>query len=222
MDADTVAPAGSHEKLLDRFRSEKIPIMVGTQMVTKGLNFENVTLVGVISADQSLYAGDYRAGERTFSLITQVVGRSGRGQKPGRAVIQTFTPDNETIVQAAAQDYKAFYRAEIELRKLQRTPPFSELLSVTVSGLNEEHVYRACRQIRQRLDGLLVQSGIAEVLGPAPLAVVKVNNRYRYRVMIYGQANQGLRGVVAGVVMEFCRDKAFADVAIYADNDPND
>lgn len=221
MDADTVAPAGSHEKLLDRFREEKIPIMVGTQMVTKGLNFENVTLVGVISADQSLYAGDYRAGERTFSLITQVVGRSGRGQKPGRAVIQTYTPDNETIVQAASQDYQAFYEAEIGMRKLQHTPPFSELLSITASGLSEEHVFRACRLIRERLDTLLTD-GSAEVLGPAPLAVVKVNNRFRYRVMIYGHANRGLRGIVAGVVMEFCRDKQFADVAIYADNDPND
>ncbi len=221
MDADTVAPAGSHEKLLDRFREEKIPIMVGTQMVTKGLNFENVTLVGVISADQSLYAGDYRAGERTFSLITQVVGRSGRGQKPGRAVIQTYTPDNETIVQAASQDYQAFYEAEVGIRKLQRTPPFSELLSVTASGLSEEHVFRACRMIRERLDGLITD-GSAEVLGPAPLAVVKVNNRFRYRVMIYSRANKGLRGIVAGVVMEFCRDKQFKDVAIYADNDPND
>ena len=221
MDADTVAPAGSHEKLLDRFREEKIPIMVGTQMVTKGLNFENVTLVGVISADQSLYAGDYRAGERTFSLITQVVGRSGRGQKPGRAVIQTYTPDNETIVQAASQDYQAFYDSEVGLRKLQHTPPFSELLSITASGMSEEHVFRACRLIRERLDGLITD-GSAEVLGPAPLAVVKVNNRFRYRVMIYGLANRGLRGIVAGVVMEFCRDKQFADVAIYADNDPND
>ena len=222
MDTDTVTPAGSHEKLLDRFRDENIPIMVGTQMVTKGLNFENVTLVGVISADQSLYAGDYRAGERTFSLITQVVGRSGRGEKPGRAVIQTFTPDNETIVQAARQDYFAFYRSEIELRKLQNTPPFTELLSVTVSGLNEEHVYRACRVIRQRLDGLIGEDGNARILGPAPLAVVKVNNRYRYRVMIYSRVSAGLRGTVAGVVIECCQDKRFADVSIYADNDPNE
>ena len=192
------------------------------QMVTKGLNFENVTLVGVISADQSLYAGDYRAGERTFSLITQVVGRSGRGSKAGRAVIQTFTPDNETILQAAKQDYEAFYRSEIELRKLQNTPPFSELLSITVSGLNEEHVYRACRSIRQRLDGLIGDSGKAQILGPAPLAVVKVNNRYRYRVMIFGRMNAGLRATVAGVVMECCSDKRFADVSIYADNDPNE
>ena len=222
MDADTVAPVGSHEKLLDRFRDERIPIMVGTQMVTKGLNFENVTLVGVISADQSLYAGSYRAGERTFSLITQVVGRSGRGSKPGRAVIQTFTPDNETIVQAARQDYFAFYASEAELRKIQRTPPFSEILAVTVSGMNEEHVYRCCRMIRQRLDNLLETNASAQVLGPAPLAVVKVNNRYRYRVMVYGGTNGGLRALLASVVMEFCRDKRFADVSIFADNDPND
>ena len=222
MDADSVAPAGSHEKLLEQFRVERIPILVGTQMVTKGLNFENVTLVGVISADQSLYAGSYRAGERSFSLMTQVVGRSGRGQKPGRAVIQTFTPDNEIIVQAARQDYPAFYRAELELRRLQHTPPFSMLLSVTVSGMDEEHVYRACRMIRRRLDGLTASDANTEILGPAPLNVVKVNNRYRYRVMIHGAENAGLRATVAGVVMEFCRDKRFADLAIYADNDPND
>jgi primosomal protein N' (replication factor Y) len=222
MDADTVAPAGSHEKLLDRFRSENIPVMVGTQMVTKGLNFENVTLVGVISADQSLYAGSYRAGERSFSLITQVVGRSGRGQKPGRAVIQTFTPENEVILQAAKQDYPGFYQSEFELRKLQHTPPFSELLSITVSGMNEEHVYRTCRLIRQRLDALTAADGSTDILGPAPLAVVKVNNRYRYRVMIYRGGNKGVRALIAGVVMEFCRDRRFSDVAIYADNDPND
>ena len=222
MDADSVAPAGSHEKILEQFRTEKVPILVGTQMVTKGLNFENVTLVGVISADQSLYAGSYRAGERSFSLMTQVVGRSGRGRKPGRAVIQTFTPENEIIIQAARQDYPAFYRSELELRRLQHTPPFSLLLSVTVSGMDEEHVYRACRMIRGRLDGLTKTLPNTEILGPAPLSVVKVNNRYRYRVMIHGAENTGLRATVAGVVMEFCQDKRFSDLAIYADNDPND
>jgi len=191
-------------------------------MVTKGLNFENVTLVGVVSADQSLYSGDYRAGERTFSLITQVVGRSGRGAKPGRALIQTFTPENEIIMQAARQDYEAFYCSEIELRKLQNTPPFSQLLSVTVSGFNEEHVYMACRHIKQRLDGLMAAEKLASVLGPAPLAVVKVNNRFRYRVMIYGDINAKIRSTVAGVVIESSQDKRFSDVSIYADNDPRD
>ena len=103
-------------------------------MVTKGLNFENVTLVGVISADQSLYAGSFRAGERTFSLPTQVVGRSGRGSKPGRAIIQTFTPENETILQASRQDYEDFYESEIQLRRLPEHAPFSEMLTVTAWG----------------------------------------------------------------------------------------
>lgn len=222
MDTDTVTPAGSHEKLLDRFRDENIPIMVGTQMVTKGLNFENVTLVGVISADQSLYAGDYRAGERTFSLITQVVGRSGRGAKPGRAVIQTFTPDNELIVQAARQDYEAFYASELSLRRLQNTPPFSELLSVTVSGLQEDHVFRACRVVRELLEARIPAEEGIRILGPAPLAVVKVNNRYRYRVLLYTGGKTGLRAVVSSVVIDLSRDRQFSDVSIYADNDPTE
>ncbi len=222
MDTDTVTPVGSHEKLLEQFRQEKIPIMIGTQMVAKGLNFENVTLVGVISADQSLYAGDYRAAERSFSLMTQVVGRSGRGTKPGRAVIQTFTPNNETILQAANQDYEAFFESEIKLRKVQNTPPFSEMLSVTTTGTDEEHVFRAAKHIQKRLSGLLTDSCDAQILGPAPLAVVKVNNHYRYRVMIYGKLHASIRGTVAGVVIECCQDKRFHDVSIYADHDPRE
>lgn len=222
MDTDTVTAAGSHQKLLDRFKEENIPIMVGTQMVTKGLNFENVTLVGVISADQSLYSGDYRAGERTFSLITQVVGRSGRGEKQGRAVIQTYTPDNEIIIQAARQNYEEFYNSEIEMRRLQNTPPFSQLLSVTVSGFSEEHVYMACRHIKQRLETFLRSESGNFILGPAPLAVVKVNNRYRYRVMIYGNIDAKIRSIVAGIVIETSADKRFSDVSVFADNDPRD
>ena len=221
MDTDTVAPAGSHEELFRRFRQERIPIMVGTQMVTKGLNFENVTLVGVISADQSLYAGDYRAGERTFSLITQVVGRSGRGGKPGRAVIQTFTPENETIRQAAQQDYLAFYESEIELRRLQNTPPYSDLLAVTVSGQNEEHVVTACKYIRTRLESELAGTGTV-LLGPTPLPVVKVNNRFRYRVNICGSSGAGLRRAISQVVIDCGADKRFGNVSVYADNDPTD
>ena len=169
-----------------------------------------------------MYSGDYRAGERSFSLITQVVGRSGRGLKPGRAVIQTFTPENETIIQAARQDYEAFYNSEIELRKLQNTPPFTQLLSVTASSLNEEHAYMACRHIKQRLDAIFSNREKALVLGPAPLSVVKVNNRYRYRVMIYGSIDAKIRSTVAGVVIEASLEKRFSDVSIYADNDPRD
>ena len=222
MDTDTVTPVGSHESLLDRFRNENIPILVGTQMVTKGLNFENVTLVGVISADQSLYAGDYRAGERTFSLITQVVGRSGRGTKPGRAVIQTYTPENETIRQAAGQDYEAFYNSELEMRRLQGTPPFRDLLAVTASGLEEGQVIRACRFVQQRLRQLLADQQNLTLLGPTPLAVVRVNMRYRYRVNISGRSNAAVRAAIAQVITECSTDKRFKGVSVFGDNDPSD
>ena len=222
MDTDTVTPAGSHEELFDRFRREKIPIMVGTQMVTKGLNFENVTLVGVISADQSLYAGDYRAGERTFSLITQVVGRSGRGSKPGRAVIQTYTPANETIEQAARQDYEAFFESELELRKLQGTPPFFDLLTVTVSGVEEAVVVRCCRIVKHRLEELMGREKEMVILGPTPLPVVKVNNRYRYRVHISCHMNAAVRSAVSQTVIECGTDKRFRGISVFADNDPLD
>jgi primosomal protein N' (replication factor Y) len=222
MDTDTVSRAGSHEALLERFRREKIPIMVGTQMVTKGLNFENVTLVGVISADQSLYAGDYRAGERTFSLITQVVGRSGRGERPGRAVIQTFTPDNETIRQAAAQDYDSFYASEIQLRRLQNTPPFSEILSVTASGQDEAAVLRCTAAVRDMLrDGSRGKSGVF-IMGPAPLAVVKVNNRYRYRVNVSCPNGRDMRKLISAIIIKCGTDKEFRGVSVYADNNPPD
>ena len=219
MDTDSVAPVGSHEQLFARFQKENIPFLVGTQMVTKGLNFENVTLVGVLSADQSLYAGDYRAGERTFSLITQVVGRSGRGSKPGRALIQTFTPDNETICQAAKQDYEAFYHSELQLRKLQNTPPFTDLLAVTLSGTEEELVVRAGRFVRERLEQLLGKQA-AHILGPTPLAVVKVNNRYRYRVHISCSLGASVRSSLAQTVIECSTDKRFRGVSVFAENDP--
>lgn len=222
MDTDTVTPVGSHERLFERFRNEKIPIMVGTQMVTKGLNFENVTLVGVISADQSLYSGDFRASERTFSLITQVVGRSGRGEKVGRAVIQTFTPNNETIQQAAKQDYEAFYNSEIKLRSLQNVPPFCDLLAVTASGTDESGVIMACRLIKSRLEAAFGSRPDMDILGPAPLPVVKINNRYRYRVNICCKADNSVRDLIAGVVIECSADKSFKGISVYADNDPND
>ncbi|MDO4815402.1 MAG: primosomal protein N' [Bacillota bacterium] len=222
MDADTVRKAGSHDVLLDRFVNEKIPIMVGTQMVTKGLNFENVTLIGVISADQSLYCSDYRAGERTFSLITQVVGRSGRGSKPGRAVIQTFTPQNEIILQAAAQDYDSFFESEIQLRKLQQTPPFSDIISITATGLNEDQVVRCCVDIRNILTASLKHRSDARVLGPAPLVVVKVNNRYRYRINIDCKADAEIRKIVSAILIKCNSDGKYKGVSIFADNNPAD
>ena len=222
MDTDSVSPAGSHEVLLNRFRDEGIPILVGTQMVTKGLNFENVTLVGVLSADQSLYAGDYRSGERTFSLITQVVGRCGRFEKPGRAVIQTMTPENQTIRQAARQDYESFYRAEIALRQLQFAPPFAELYTVTATGLDEAAVLRCSAFVQRELKKLLSSLPETRVLGPAPLPVVRVRSRYRYRVTVSGTQGGSIRAAVSKMLIYCNTAKEFRGVSLYADLNPGD
>lgn len=222
MDTDTVAPAGSHETLLSRFRNERIPIMIGTQMVTKGLDFENVTLVGVLSADQSLYTGNYRAGERTFSLITQVVGRCGRGEKDGRAVIQTFTPDNEIIRQAASQDYEAFYQSELELRRLQNNPPFTDLTVITTAGSNEANVLRCAAAIRNELMARFDRVEDVNVIGPAPYAVVRVNNRFRYRVTLMCRDSKQIRQIIGDILCRYNTEKEFKGVSVFADTNPTD
>jgi len=222
LDTDSVTPIGSHQELFERFRSEKIPIMVGTQMVTKGLNFENVTLVGVISADQSLYSGSYKSAERTFSLITQVVGRSGRGEKPGRAIIQTYTPENETILQAARQNYDDFYASEIEMRKLHGLPPFTDIFTVTVSGTDEEMVQGVCRYIKSFFDVKLKGRNDCIVFGPTPPPIVKINNRYRYKVNINCINNKEIRALISQIVIECSMDKRFKGVSVFADYDPLD
>lgn len=222
MDTDTVKAAGSHDVLLNKFKNEKIPIMVGTQMVTKGLNFENVTLIGVVSADQSLYCSDYRSGERTFSLITQVIGRSGRGSKPGRAIIQTFTPQNEIIRLAAQQDYEGFFKTELSLRRLQDTPPFADIIAITASGTVESTVIKCCTDICTVVKAELRDRSDVRILGPAPLAVVRVNNRYRYRVNICCTADRQIREIISSVLIRCAKSGKYRGVSVFADNNPSD
>ena len=219
MDADTAT--GGHEAILSKFEKEKIDILLGTQMVAKGLDFENVTLVGVLSADTSLYVDNYRAAERTFSLLTQVVGRAGRGGKTGRAVIQTYTPGNDVIQSAARQDYDSFYQSEIRMRQLRRYPPFADLFTFTVSGAEEGLVLRAAAGVREtlrRLSALPEQAGNQpEVLGPAPAPVLKVNNRYRYRVLLVGRNDKTTRDQVSWLLKEFANDRANRGLNIFVD-----
>lgn len=224
MDADTTAASHSHERLLSRFREEKIPILVGTQMVAKGLDIENVTLVGVISADQGLYIDDYRAGERTFSLITQVVGRAGRGSKEGRAIIQTYTPENDVILDAARQDYDHFYAQEIELRRLRECPPYSNFFVIRVSGPEEGQVLRVCAFLRDTVQQWLTLPAYCErqcrVLGPIPAAITKVNNRFRYRLTLIGTNDRPMREMVAHLLRCAQADRKNRGVSITADVDP--
>ena len=221
MDTDTVTAAKPHEYFLDRFKREKIPILLGTQMVAKGLDFENVTLVGVIAADLALYASDLRAAERTFSLLTQVVGRAGRGEKTGRAVIQTYTPEHEVIRFAAGQDYDSFYEQEICLRKLRNSPPFSDLTVITVSGTDVPAVLRACAKLRGGLEHGLT-GGEVTLLGPAPAVVAKINNRYRYQLTLVGRSTPELRRLVSNLLRAVHQDKDIKGVSAYADINPMD
>ena len=224
MDADTTA--GGHEEILQTFERERVPILLGTQMVAKGLDFENVTLVGVLSADISLYVDNYRAAERTFSLLTQVVGRAGRGGKTGRAVIQTYTPGNDVIRCAARQDYDAFYESEIRMRRLRRYPPFADLFTVTVSGTEEGRVLRAAVSVRETLRQLCrrpeLAAGEPEVLGPAPAPLVKVNNRFRYRCTLVGKNDKATREMLAWLQKDFAKDSANRGMNLFVDHNAAD
>ena len=219
MDADTAE--GRHEQLLDKFERERVPILLGTQMVAKGLDFPNVTLVGVLAADLSLYVDNYRAAERTFSLLTQVVGRAGRGGSAGRAVIQTYAPDNDVIRCAARQDYRSFYESEIRLRRARRFPPFADLFTFTVSGPEEGGVLRAAAAVGEALRRLAalpeIAAGEPEVLGPAPAPVMKVNNRYRYRCLLVARNDKPTREAVSRLLKSFGLDRANRGMNLFVD-----
>ncbi len=219
MDADTVG--GGYETILKEFDEKKIPILLGTQMVAKGLDFENVTLVGVLAADLSLYVDHYRAAERTFSLLTQVVGRAGRGEKAGRAVIQTYTPQNDVITAAAAQDYDSFYQREIRLRQLRRDPPFADQFMVTVTGPEEPAVRRAIQEVCDSLTAAIRQPPYDALglmlLGPAPAPVVRVNDRYRYRLTVIGRNDKLLRGLLSAFMKAFTKRGENRNMQIYTD-----
>ena len=219
MDADTVSVG--HETILREFEEKRVPILLGTQMVAKGLDFENVTLVGVLGADTSLYVDHYRAAERTFNLLTQVIGRAGRGSKVGRAVIQTYTPQNDVIQAAAQQDYQRFYDAEIQLRRLRRDPPFADQFTVTVTGQEEDEVRRALdlltHSLRQAAQQPPYRDMDLQILGPAPAPVVKINGSYRYRTMVLGRNERQLRQLLASFMREFAQRGENRRLHIYTD-----
>lgn len=221
MDADTVTAVNTHEAILDRFRTEKIPVLLGTQMVAKGLNLPNVTLVGVLDGDMSLYAGSFRAAETTFDLLTQVVGRAGRGKAEGRAILQTLVPEHPVIRLAAMQDYDGFYDLESRLRQVQSLPPFGDCCQVTFSGPEEQRVLRAAAAYRAGLCAILAgedyQDEKCTVLGPAPCPVPKINFQYRYRLTLRCRLDRKMRLLVAHLLRQASQDKQNRGVSVYAD-----
>lgn len=223
MDADTTGTKDAHVRLLTQFAEGKADILLGTQMVTKGLDFDNVTLVGIIDADQALFAQDYRARERTFSLLTQVVGRAGRRQTRGHAVIQTYCPENDVILGAARQDYEQFYEREIELRRALQCPPAAQIVMLTASGEHERDVLEALVTVKTRLESLMAgqfADFCYPVLGPAPAAIVRVKNRYRYHLTIRCPDGKRRRELIGGVLREFASISKFRSVTLLADINP--
>ena len=221
MDADTVNAVNTHEKILKHFQEDKVPVLIGTQMVAKGLNLPDVTLVGVLDADLSLYTDNFRSGETTFHMLTQVVGRAGRGESTGRAMIQTMVPEHPVIRMAARQDYDSFYSLEESLRRMQQYPPFGDVAYVTFTGQEEARVLHGAAIFRESLRQCLRQpdyaSQICTVLGPAPCAVPKINYNFRYRLTLKCRMTRPLRLLLAHLLRQFSLDKGNKGVSAFID-----
>ena len=197
--------------------------MVGTQMVAKGLDFPNVTLVGVVSVDQMLYNDDYKSAERTFDLLTQVVGRAGRGDKAGKAIIQTAFPDNEVIALAKAQDFPAFYDLEIQIRKAMIYPPYCDLCTVGFIGTDELLTKSAAKtfleNLRARHKAEYADLNLI-VLGPIAPRLSKVSGKYRYRIILKCHNTAKLRAFVAEQLKDFSKNNTYKKVTVIADMNP--
>ena len=219
MDADTVSASNPHEAILARFRRGEQKILLGTQMVAKGLDLPNVTLVGVLDADLSLFTGGFRAGETTFDMLTQVVGRAGRGRFEGRAMIQTMAPNHELIRLAASQDYDRFYELEIRLRQVQHAPPYADQVLIAFQGAQEPQVLMGAAKFRDSL--LNMQRGGTlgpmELLGPAPSPVPKINYQFRYRLTLRCRMEKNMRAALSYVLAAFGKDSKMRGVSAYID-----
>jgi primosomal protein N' (replication factor Y) (superfamily II helicase) len=185
MDMDTTRKKGEHEKIYNKFKNNYADILIGTQMITKGMDFQGVTLVGVISADTTLNLPDFRSSERTFQLLTQVSGRAGRGVNPGRVIIQTYDPDHYSIVLSRQHDYINFYKHEINIRQILNNPPFTDILYILFSSEKEDELIKNCMESKDIIARSL--KGNIEVLGPSPCHISKIKNNYRWHMILKGQ-----------------------------------
>ena len=199
MDADTMTRRGSYEEVLGKFRARQIDILVGTQMIAKGLDFPNVTLVGIINADIGLHSPDFRAGERTFQLLTQVAGRAGRGETEGEVIVQTFSPGSPSIQHARHHDYAGFYEQEIAFREAFRHPPFSRMLMMRIRGVSLEKTARAAEKVATVLRALAPDS--VEVSSAAPAPLERSHGQYRFHVILKAPSG-GLLGRLAGSALQ--------------------
>jgi primosomal protein N' (replication factor Y) len=220
MDTDTMRRPGAHEAALDRFRRGEVQILLGTQMIAKGLDFPQVTLVGVINADTALHLPDFRAAERTFQLVTQVAGRTGRGSRGGRVLVQSFNPEHPAIAAAAGHNYARFASHELPTRKQYGYPPYVGMVRIVVRGKDGRVTGEFARHFAGQIQEQVETAGVAlRLLGPAAAPVARIRGRYRYHALLASPDPAGLKEVIRGV----CEDlKPPDDVQWIVDVDPLD
>jgi primosomal protein N' (replication factor Y) len=217
MDSDTTSRKGTQKKILQALEQRQIDILIGTQMITKGHDFPFITLVGVISADTALNMPDFRAAERTFQLITQVAGRGGRGETPGKVIIQTFNPDHYALRHAQNHDYKSFYTEEIDFRRALQYPPFGRIINLRLSSIKKDALIEEAQHLGKMAKKLSARHGnIAEIIGPAESPLAKIRGRFRWQMLIKGQDIN----VLHQIAREILQKSANNVVKITADVDP--
>lgn len=219
MDVDTTRNKNSHEEIYNAFKNGEADILIGTQMVSKGLDFNNVTLVGILAADISLNIPDYRSGERTYQIITQVAGRAGRGNKKGSVIIQTYTPSSSTIKYAMDNDYNALYNEEINIRKIMNYPPFCNILLINGLSLDEERLKIFMEEAFVKLKSNVTLSEF-DILGPAPCLVTKIKENYRWQIIIKGNIVSNIRCMIKEILYELYKND-YNDIRITMDINPN-
>ena len=219
MDVDTVTKKNSHEVILNKFKNENIDILIGTQMVVKGHHFPNVTLVGVITADSSLNIDDYRANERTFQILTQVAGRAGRENKPGKVIIQSYTPENFSIECSKKQDYNLFYETEIALRKQLKYPPFCDIILISLNSLDEKEIQKVSTYMYNNLKIALGNENF-NIYKPMPCPIDKIQNRFRWRIIIKGQIDEKSNAILNRALHDIY-SKNLKNTRISIDVNPN-
>ena len=226
MDSDTTARRDSHVRMFEAFKHKEIEILLGTQMVAKGLDFPEVTLVGVISADTSLNFPDFRASERTFQLLTQVAGRAGRGSMPGEVIVQTYNPEHYAIVAAKSHDYDGFYKKEMEFRRELLYPPFTHFATLTVSGLKQERVESSALVLRDVIiramgeGGSIPRRGKVDILGPAPAPLSRIKKKYRWQLTLKARKVSSIHRILTSLREETEKNQMLKRVNVIIDVDP--
>ena len=219
MDVDTVTKKNSHEEILNKFKNDDIDILIGTQMVVKGHHFPKVTLVGVIAADSSLNIDDYRASERTFQILTQVAGRAGRDKYEGNVIVQSYNPENFSILYAKEQNYEKFYETEIAIRKQLKYPPFCDIIVIGFSSVNEDNIKNVSDFMYNSLQKKIIRDDF-KVLRPMPSPIDKIQNKYRWRMILKGNIDDEINNIINETLKEVY-DQNNKDIRIAVDINPN-